>query len=41
MYVKDVQPVKELKEETSEVENVLQEEISKMKNMFSYNEKTQ
>lgn len=41
MYVKDVQPVKELKEETSEVGNVLQEEISKMKKMFSYNEKTQ
>ncbi len=41
MYVKDVQPVKELKEETSEVKNVLEEEISKMKKMFSYNEKTQ
>jgi hypothetical protein len=41
MYVKDVQPVKELKEETSEVGDVLEEEISKMKKMFSYNEKTQ
>ena len=41
MYVKDVQPVKELKEETSEVKGVLEEEISKMKKMFSYNEKTQ
>ena len=41
MYVKDVQPIKELKEEVSKVNNVLEEEINKMKNMFSYNEKTQ
>ena len=41
MYVKDVQPVKVVKEESNDVQSVLEEEISKMKNLLSYNEKTQ
>lgn len=45
MYVKDVQPVNESKEEISEgkedTTNVLEEEIQKMKKLSSYNEKTQ
>ena len=44
MYVKDVQPVKVVKEEKEtkdSTKTVLQEEINKMKKMASYNEKTQ
>lgn len=41
MYVKDVQPVKVVKESTNEKKNVLEEEIQKMKKLTSYNEKTQ
>jgi len=41
MYVKDLQPVKVVKESTEEKKNVLEEEIQKMKKLTSYNEKTQ
>ena len=41
MYVKDLQPVKVVKESTDEKKNVLEEEIQKMKKLTSYNEKTQ
>jgi len=44
MYVKDVQPVKVVKEEKEtkdSTKTVLQEEINKMKKLSSYNEKTQ
>lgn len=46
MYVKDVQPVNESKEEITETKeentvDVLKEEIEKMKKLSSYNEKTQ
>jgi len=41
MYVKDVQPVKVVKETTEEKKSVLEEEIQKMKKLTSYNEKTQ
>lgn len=41
MYVKDVQPVKVVKESTDEKKNVLREEIQKIKKLTSYNEKTQ
>lgn len=41
MYVKDVQPVNEGEETKDSSKSVLQEEISKMKKLSSYNEKTQ
>jgi hypothetical protein len=48
MYVKDVQPVKivkeskeDLTETVEEKKSVLEEEIQKMKKLSSYNEKTQ
>ena len=41
MYNKDVQPVKMVKESTTNFKNVLEEEIKKMKNIAGYDKKTQ
>lgn len=41
MYVKDVQPVKVVKETKEDSKSVLEEELNKMKKLSSYNEKTQ
>ena len=41
MYVKDVQPVKVVKESEEEKNVLLEEEIKKMMKLSSYNEKTQ
>jgi hypothetical protein len=41
MYVKDVQPVNEGEKIKDSTKSVLQEEITKMKKLSSYNKKTQ
>jgi hypothetical protein len=41
MYNKDVQPSREVKESEQAAENVISEEIQRMKQMASYNKKTQ
>jgi hypothetical protein len=41
MYNKDVQPVKVVKESKNNLSSILEEEIKKMKNMASYDKKTQ
>ena len=41
MYNKDVQPVKVVKESNNKLSNILEEEIQKMKNIASYDKKTQ
>jgi hypothetical protein len=41
MYKKDVQPSREVKESKQVAENVISEEIQRMKQMASYNKKTQ
>lgn len=41
MYNKDEQPVKNVNESKTSLTNILEEEIKKMKNMASYNKKTQ
>ena len=41
MYNKDVQPVKVVKESKNSLSSILEEEIKKMKNMASYDKKTQ
>ena len=41
MYNKDVQPVKIVKESTTDFQSILNEEIEKMKKIANYDKKTQ